>query len=498
LSRRDVARAVADRLAKFGGAPGGAADNARRKLEDAEEEVRIGTVALHDAVVTLLRRALSGASTGVDSDAVETIRARVEKLEQRVRSPSPRRPRSPSPRRRSPTPVDKGKGKEPAPPSESAGEEEAHADQRDPKRGRARALLEEVLARLEDVEGMAENAMQAYQQVADDISVLNMDFIEQGDVIEELSALVQKRKRKRRASDADESRATSAKATAEPEERPASQSRTGEADMEIDEDSEDGEVHEAERSEKPVPRIVLALPPIPPKPKPDASAPAAPDNSGLVDEMAQLREQMAAMEQRLNEMQAAAPAVAPATTEAADVDQPDKSDDKSADPAASAAATLRELSLPQNEAALSPAMTLDNFGKIRETLEDMSKHLASLQARVDAFAKVDVQTMLDTERAQVQTAVQNLLDSKWHDVVAATETAIIGKLDEHIARAVPAVVAREIRALAAKSPNLARTKGSQSAPPPGASPTPQSPTVPLQQRLSLPSDQSVRPPVGRR
>lgn len=476
--RREVARAVADRLSKFGG---GTAEDAKRKLEAAEEEVRVRTVALQVALATLLRSALAPTGVGVDGEAVQAIRARVERLEGRAREPSPQR-RSPSPRRgsrsprrRSPSPLDKGKGKEPAPPASESDDKgaETAAEQRDSKRGRARVLLEQVLARLEEVESKAENAVEQYQQVADDLSVLGTDVLLQSDQIEELDTHV--RKRRRRAADAEEPRAQSAKATAEPEGNPPAPTRSpSEADMDIDDASEDGEIRERVDGRSAAPKLVP--PPVTPKPA----------DPGLADEMAKLRQQMAAMEQRLNLMQAAAPA----KTEAADANKPDA---EGAQPRASASSTHRELSLPPSESALSPAVTFEALGKIRQTLCDMSKHLAGLQSRVDAFTNVDIQAMLVAERTYVQDAVQRLLDSKWQETVGAATAAMASKIDEHIARAVPVVVAQEIRALAAKSPNLARTTNSQSAPPPGAGTTPQSPTIPLQQRLSLPNvnDHSV-------
>ncbi|CAK9785827.1 hypothetical protein CC85DRAFT_287678 [Cutaneotrichosporon oleaginosum] len=490
--RREVARAVAERLKRFGG---GTAEDAQRQVEAAEEDVRTGTVALQLAFVTLLRSALvANGRLGMDDEAVEAIRVRVERLERRVRSPSPERRSPPPPRHPAVPPMPAtgfkptrrgARGKRLGEIEREEGSSEQSAEERDAKRGRARALLEEVLARLEIVEGKADSAVESHLQVADDVSVLESNLLFQDDKLDELIKRISRRRPKE--SDAGDPPSTAEATEKQQSARPAIQSSGGEADMDIDgSEEEDGEVREKEKDDgggdnsgggdvressvTASAAIELLLPT-----NSSATARHQPGDRGLVDEMTRLREQMALMERRLDGMQSAGPA---ASTEATDVDKPDGEPTR---PQPEASSQQPKLSPPPNEVESPPSVSPEELNAIWKTLRDLSAQFAGLQLRVDALSKVDVAAMIQAERGHIQTAVQNLLTTKWKEMMAGAEAAMEARLEAHIVRAVPAVLAQEIRAAAAKSPIPSRPQVSQSAPPPTLA---QSPPVPLLHRLS--------------
>ncbi|GMK54856.1 hypothetical protein CspeluHIS016_0114420 [Cutaneotrichosporon spelunceum] len=464
--RREVARAVVERLANYVSAGGvGDADtqsDARRRLDLAEEDVRSGMARVRTELAAVLRSQGGGQGGGAGTEDLEAIRARLDQLERGLGNRPPSPTALPFPRPPFPPPLDKAKGKA-LPEEEEDGE--ISVTSTTSRRGRARALLDQVLLRLGEVEDKAENAMLGYQEVADDLSVLDSDVIFQSDRIDELNRFVHgRRRRPGEVAKADE---------------PA-QSETGEADMEIDEDreGEEGEIQEGDSQQQAIQPGVALPRPVDPgsaaSPKPVYTAPAGPSSGipGLGDEIERLREQMTAMEQRLNAMQGISSA--PPTADVTDVDMPD------ADmPTAEGPAPHRESSQPPSEAPPAPPAPSGTLDDLHQTIKQMSKQLESLEARVDGFTKAELQALLEAERAHVQTTVQNLLDSQVHEIIAAASADALAKLDEQIARTVPVIVAREIRALAAKSANL-RSKGGRQ------SPTPQSRTVPLQQRLSVP------------
>lgn len=440
FGRREVARAIVDRLSKFAGEP--VQGSARRDLDAAERDVRDSTWRLQDALASVLRSSELGggkgdAAAGLDLDA---LRDRIERLERRQRSPSP---------------LDRGKGREveasqrppsqpppslpPPPPSppEKADhheaipvsallEDDAHPDGLEGKRGRARALLEEVLRRLEEVEEKADLATLGFEDISNDVAVLETDILLQSDDIKDIAKRVTRRSRRPTTEpaaiegDTQEGEAR--------QERDGAEDRAGEEDMELDEESEAG------AARAPVSVSANATP----KPKSQTDE--------LADEMARLREQMATVEQRLNQLQST-------STASEVVAEPTNSAPADANPPPHTAALA--VPMAPNPESLSKAVTLEALTKLRTILGDMAKQLTTLQQRVDMVVSAsEVEAMLEKERVnmmkQVQDAVQGILDQDRERVAKEVEEAVVARLDEHVNSVLPGLVHRELRQLAEK------------------------------------------------
>lgn len=397
------------------------------------------------------------------------------------------------------------------------------------KKGRARAILNEILRRLEEIEGKVDGIEQTYEEVTNDVAVLDTDLHLQTERIDRM--LGRRRQRLSRIQTEDTTgksteEAISRKPTEEPRaapdggveagegvaakearEAPATQDRNGEQDMDIDDDSEAGTA---------APRAVSS-------PKPDIGVPqsASPPKRGtnLVDEMAKLRDQMANMEERLMALQstAKAEAEAPAATSGAI----GTTASSAADTSPKAPSTLPLPPIPQAKEG-SPAggpspATIEALDNMRASLAHMSTQLAQLQERADsALTTSQVEAILEKERAEmekrVQGAVQALLDRERASIVKETLEATHGPVLEHITKALPKLVQNEVKELAHKanqrreehSTSMSKTTSNHStqsvpvgvgaggagavrSPVSATAQIPRaSPPVPLQHRLSLP------------
>lgn len=538
--KRDVARAVFDRLSRFQGTP--VQGEAKADLETAEQELREGTARLQDAFVTLMRSALShygqNGREGESALDLDAIKERIERLERRQRSPSPvdkgkgkervsERPPTP-PRPASPTPTQGDATVAPKVAPEAAKAAEGSHPPEEGKKGRARAILNEILRRLEEIEGKVDGIEQTYEEVTNDVAVLDTDLHLQTERIDRM--LGRRRQRLSRIQTADvtgnSTEATSRKQTEEASappdggveagegvaakearEAPATQDRDGEQDMDIDDESEAGAAAPQTVS-SPKPDLAVALKASSPKP-----------DSNIADEMAKLREQMANMEERLTALQstAKAEAEAPAAKSGA-IGTPAS---PAADTSPKAPSTLPLPPIPQAKEG-SPAggpspATIEALDNMRASLAHMSTQLAQLQERADsALTTSQVEAILEKERAEmekrVQGAVQALLDRERASIVKETLEATHGPVLEHITKALPKLVQNEVKELAHKanqrreehSTSMSKTTSNHStqsvpvgvgaggagavrSPVSATAQIPRaSPPVPLQHRLSLP------------